>query len=179
MTLDERQIERWARQIILPEVGGRGQVRLLEAAAAVVGAGEAARFAADLLARAGLRVLQDGEADVTLDFSGDPAAATARGRRARDARRTFIAVCTRADAADVTTFVGRPCVDCTPLSVDAREPEAPLALAVGALAAGEALRVLLVPPAAGRAQTLDLRTGGLVARPLDGTGCAACGATAS
>ena len=35
MTLSEQQIERWARQIILPEVGGRGQARLLGASAAV------------------------------------------------------------------------------------------------------------------------------------------------
>jgi hypothetical protein len=179
MTLDERQIERWSRQIILPEVGGRGQVRLLEATAAVVGAGGAARFAADLLARAGLRVQDGGRADVTLDFSGDPATATARGRRTRDARRPFIAVCARADAADVTTFVGRPCVDCAPLAATAAEPAPPLDLAVGALAAGEALRVLLVPPAAGRKQTLDLRTGALASHALDGPGCAACGATAS
>jgi len=179
MTLGERQIERWARQIILPEVGGRGQVRLLATTAAVIGAGGAARFAADLLARAGLRVRDGGQADVTLDFSGDPAAASARGRRARDARRPFIAVCARPDAADVTTLVGRPCVDCAPLAAAARECEAPLALAVGALAAGEALRVILVPAAAGRAQTLDLRTGDLVSRALDGPGCAACEATAS
>jgi hypothetical protein len=179
MTLGERQIERWARQIILPEVGGRGQARLLEATAAVVGDGPAARFAADLLARAGLRVQDGGDADVTLDFSGDPAAATARGRRARDARRPFIAVSARTDSADVTTLVGRPCVDCAPPATAAREPETPLALAVGALAAGEALRVILVPAAAGRLQTLDLRTGGLASRALDGPGCAACGATAS
>ena len=179
MTLGERQIERWARQIILPEVGGRGQVRLLEATAAVVGAGGAARFAADLLTRAGIRVQGDGEADVTLDFSGNGAGATARGRRARDERRPFIAVSVCADVADVTTLVGRPCVDCAPPTTAACEPAAPLALAVGALAAGEALRVILVPAAAGRLQTLDLRTGGLASRTLAGPGCAACGATAS
>jgi len=179
MTLGERQIERWARQIILPEVGGRGQVRLLEATAAVVGAGGAARFAADLLTRAGIRVQDGGEADVTLDFSGDDARANARGRRARDARRPFIAVSARADVADVTTLVGRPCVDCVPLAAAAREPEAPLALAVGALAAGEVLRVILMPAGVGRAQTLDLRTGSLASRTLAGPGCAACGATSS
>ena len=179
MTLDERQIERWARQIILPEVGGRGQVRLLEATAAVVGVGGAARFAADLLTRAGIRMQDGGDADVTLDFSGDHAGAIARGRGVRDARRPFIAVSACADVADVTTLVGRPCVDCAPLAAAAREPEAPLALAVGALAAGEALRVLLVPAGVGRVQTLDLRTGGLASRTLAGPGCAACGAIAS
>jgi adenylyltransferase/sulfurtransferase len=45
MTLSDQQIERWARQIILPEVGGRGQARLLGATACVAGMGGAAHFA--------------------------------------------------------------------------------------------------------------------------------------
>jgi hypothetical protein len=76
----------------------------------------------------------------------------------------------------VATRVGRPCVDCAGLGTARGEPGAPFALALGALAAGEALRVLLAPPTAGRVQTLDLRSGALVSRALDGPRCAACGA---
>jgi molybdopterin-synthase adenylyltransferase len=66
--LTERQIERYSRQIILPEIGGRGQERLLSSAAAVVGAGDTARIAAIYLAAAGVGTLGiDGE---LADFDG-------------------------------------------------------------------------------------------------------------
>ena len=39
MGLEERQIQRYARQILLPEIGGRGQRALLEAGAAALGGG--------------------------------------------------------------------------------------------------------------------------------------------
>ena len=39
MSFDESQIERYARHIILPEVGGQGQARLLDSKVLVVGAG--------------------------------------------------------------------------------------------------------------------------------------------
>jgi hypothetical protein len=175
MTLSDAQVERWARQIILPEVGGRGQVRLLGATAAVVGTGGAADFARDLLARAGLRTDGEAPADVVVDFSASPAV----GRSAREAGRRFVVVRVDAASADVTTLVGRPCIECAPLPAGGGEPEAPLAMALGALAAGEALRVVLAPPQAGRVQTLDLRTGGLTSRELDGPRCAACGDAAS
>src|SRR6185295_2756754 len=84
MTLSEQQSERWARQIILPEVGGRGQARLLGASAAVAGSGGAAHFARELLERAGLRTDGAAPADVVMDFSGDRAAIAVRGRRARE-----------------------------------------------------------------------------------------------
>jgi len=174
MTLAVSDIERWARQIILPEVGGRGQERLLGATAAVVGEGEAARFAADLLSRAGLRSGDAAASDVVVDFSSDRAGILARGRLARDARRPFVV----ALGAEVSTLVGRQCVECAPLAAEGTAPGAPLALALGALAAAEALRVLLAPPRSGRIQILDGRTGGLAARELAGPGCAACEATA-
>jgi hypothetical protein len=179
MTLTEAQIERFARQIVLPEVGGRGQARLLGATAAVAGSGAAALFAGELLERAGLGTRAAEAADVVLDFSADRAAILARGRMARDARRPFIVVLGGDDTAEATTLVGGPCVDCATLGTAAGEPGAPFALALGALAAGEALRVLLAPPAAGRVQALDLRTGDLAARTLDGPRCAACEAAAS
>ncbi len=52
--LTDSQIERYSRQIVLPEVGGRGQERLLAARAAVVGRGEAVLFCAAHLAAAGV-----------------------------------------------------------------------------------------------------------------------------
>jgi hypothetical protein len=179
MTLSDQQIERFARQIILPEVGGRGQARLLDATAAVAGSGGAARFARELLARAGLQTDGDAPADVVVDCSGDRDGIVARGRRAREAGRPLVVVLAGEGTADVATLVGHPCVDCAPLATAAGEPDAPLAMALGALAAGEALRVVLAPPPDGRVQTLDLRTGGLTARALDGPRCAACGASAS
>ena len=56
MTLTDEQIERWSRQILLPEVGGRGQLRLLAARVAIAGDGPVATWTADLLRRAGVSV---------------------------------------------------------------------------------------------------------------------------
>jgi len=55
--LTDAQVERYGRQIILPEVGGRGQERLLAARVAVAGAGPAATAAVTLLGRAGVGTL--------------------------------------------------------------------------------------------------------------------------
>ncbi|MFN7130898.1 MAG: hypothetical protein ACK4N5_02375 [Myxococcales bacterium] len=52
--LSERHIERYARHILLPEVGGRGQARLLAAKVALVGAGVAADACAAYLAASGI-----------------------------------------------------------------------------------------------------------------------------
>jgi molybdopterin/thiamine biosynthesis adenylyltransferase len=60
--LTDTQIERYSRQIILPEVGGRGQQTLLSAAVAVVGAGEPANTAAVYLAAAGVGTLSVADA---------------------------------------------------------------------------------------------------------------------
>ena len=57
MTLSTEQIERYSRQVILPEVGGRGQERLLAATVSVGGVGPAATTAALLLGRAGIGTL--------------------------------------------------------------------------------------------------------------------------
>ncbi len=55
--LSEEQIARYSRQIILPQIGGKGQQALLSAAGAVVGTGEMAATAALYLAAAGLGAL--------------------------------------------------------------------------------------------------------------------------
>ncbi len=52
--LSETQIERYSRQIRLPQVGGRGQEKLLAAAVAVLGNDEVASTAAVYLAAAGV-----------------------------------------------------------------------------------------------------------------------------
>ncbi len=64
--LTDAQIERYSRQIILPEVGGRGQARLLAASVALIGDGHAGAAAALYLVAAGIgRVAMD-EAHVGL-----------------------------------------------------------------------------------------------------------------
>ena len=50
MRLDDDQIERYSRQIVLPEIGAEGQCRLLEARVAVIGTGTGA---GDLVAQLG------------------------------------------------------------------------------------------------------------------------------
>lgn len=58
MALSDREIERYSRQIILPEIGGRGQERLLAAVVAVAGAGPLAATAARYLVGAGVGELR-------------------------------------------------------------------------------------------------------------------------
>jgi len=52
--LSEQQIERYSRQIILPQVGGRGQEALLAASIAIVGSDAISTAAATYLAGAGV-----------------------------------------------------------------------------------------------------------------------------
>lgn len=62
MTLGPTQIERYARHLVLPEIGGPGQQRLLAARALVIGAGGLGSPAIQYLAAAGmghLRVVDD------------------------------------------------------------------------------------------------------------------------
>jgi adenylyltransferase/sulfurtransferase len=62
MTLTDDQLDRYARHIILKEIGGVGQVRLLSAQVAVIGAGGIGSPAIQYLAAAGIgtiRVIDD------------------------------------------------------------------------------------------------------------------------
>lgn len=62
MTLSDAQLERYARHIILKEIGGAGQARLLSAQVAVIGAGGIGSPAIQYLAAAGIgaiRVIDD------------------------------------------------------------------------------------------------------------------------
>jgi len=54
VALTEQQVERYSRHILLPEIGGRGQQRLLEAKILVAGAGALGSPAALYLAAAGI-----------------------------------------------------------------------------------------------------------------------------
>jgi adenylyltransferase/sulfurtransferase len=54
MPLTDAQIDRFSRQIILPQIGGRGQERLLQSSVAIAGSGELAAIAALYLAGAGI-----------------------------------------------------------------------------------------------------------------------------
>jgi adenylyltransferase/sulfurtransferase len=54
MNLTDTQIERYSRQIILPEVGGRGQEALLRSRVSIVGIGELAEAVLPYLAGAGI-----------------------------------------------------------------------------------------------------------------------------
>ena len=62
MTLSDDQLDRYARHIVLKEIGGAGQARLLSADVAVIGAGGIGSPAILYLAAAGvgtIRVIDD------------------------------------------------------------------------------------------------------------------------
>src|ERR687894_2762560 len=63
----EEQIRRYSRHIILPEVGGLGQTKLLEAKVLLVGAGGLGSPAALYLAAAGIGRLGIVDADIVDD----------------------------------------------------------------------------------------------------------------
>jgi molybdopterin/thiamine biosynthesis adenylyltransferase len=199
--LTDAQVERYSRQIILPEVGARGQARLLASRVVVAGAGAAAVTAVTLLGRAGVGVLDVSvdlpalpepspdcrlgrgpapveTADVVMDLSGDPAAL---GRRAQAAGRPFVVGTLRGARVTVGTLVGRPCVACLPprevaVAADPGPLAGPAALALGALAATEVLRLLLLADARGRVTTVALDTGACDAiEPACTAGCPLCG----
>jgi hypothetical protein len=199
MTLTDAQIERYSRQLLLREIGGRGQMRLLAATVVVEGTGDAAATAATLLGRAGVgalvasgtasalpelspdcRVGAEGDraaADVVVDLGS---AAPTAGARVENAR--FVVVGRqRADRAVLALLVGRPCAACLPAGAYALPAgdETPLlavptALALGALAASETLMALLAPPPRGRLHHLAPADGRFEALALPQATCARC-----
>lgn len=188
--LDDAAIERWSRQILLPEVGGTGQELLNAAHVAVIGNGPAAALARILVQRAGPQLVDDaGEAAVLVDVSEDP---IARARLAEHALVTGVPlVCGRGagTVGAVATLVGRPCGHCwDPAPQDATTPSADATatgalsavapMALGALVAAEVIYALLLEPGMGRVQHLDL-VAGTFAGPLEASGgCQRCGGDA-
>lgn len=163
--LADALVERYSRQILLPEVGGRGQERLCATSVTIAGRGAIAEVAARLLAAAGLRVVvRDGATSALHATVGD-----AGGVCARDGV--------------VATLVGRPCLACIgdaipPASSRDVAPGPTAAQAIGALVAAEAIRVALGLATVGRIQTVDLDVGTFRSQPLErGAGCAACAGT--
>ena len=205
MTLSPAQIERYSRQVILPEVGGRGQERLLAATVSVGGEGPAAATAALLLGRAGVGTLlvAEGlgalrelspECQIHRHAGDDPATADVDVGVSEPgggvpfalepATRPLVLGLMRDARIVVATLVGRPCRRCwlqalRPEELEAGTPgdavPAALPVALGALAASETLRVLLAPPTAGRLTSLDLEHGAAAARDLASGGCSCCG----
>ncbi|MGH7818178.1 MAG: ThiF family adenylyltransferase [Candidatus Binatia bacterium] len=172
--LSDSQIDRYARQIVLPEIGGRGQERLLAATVAIRGGGDAAAVAASYLAGAGVGTLDLSDIGAgaavarVLGFGGqDPARAVA-------ARNPDCRISTGLSSPSLVVWVGTPVPDDLPADAAVLwggaddstlllvyftrgtacgaclNTAAPLAsaagesaVALGALVAVEALRVLL------------------------------------
>ncbi len=63
MSLNEEQIERYSRQILLPQVGGKGQEKLLAAKVLVIGVGGLGSPVAAYLAGAGVGTLGIADSD--------------------------------------------------------------------------------------------------------------------
>ena len=168
MTLTDDAIERYSRQILLPEIGGRGQERLCATRGIVIGSGDAAAMVASLLAAAGMNVeCRPGPPGTLVTTLGEVGAVVAR---------------LEAAAATVTTLAGQPCRQCIPPDLQpqanarrADPDEVATAQVVGALVATEALRLALGVATSGRTQVIDLVTGTFAGRPIAATsGCDAC-----
>jgi len=166
--LTDATVERYSRQILLEEVGGRGQARLLDAIVHVDGGG-AAVVASDLLERAGVRI-ERGAAP----HAGAPRAILPGGV-------TVVSHWTD-DGVRIAT-VGRPlCSTCRAGGSPPTSPAAPTwhgsaatDQVVGALLAGECLRALLGLAPLERALRVDLdasRCEPVLVSPT--TGCPAC-----
>jgi adenylyltransferase/sulfurtransferase len=119
VTLTDEQLDRYARHIVLKEIGGEGQTKLLAARVAVVGAGGIGAPAIQYLAAAGvgtLRVIDDDA--VTLDNlqrqilfgTGDVGRAKTEVAREAVARLNpdvaFVAVTERLEAANAAALIG-------------------------------------------------------------------------
>jgi hypothetical protein len=201
--LTDAQVERYSRQIVLPEVGARGQERLLAARIALAGDGAAATSAAMLLGRAGVGALDVDEeirslpqpspdcriarghrqgAHVAVVLPDDPAPSDdgASGMLWLQGPRTPIVLGILGSRLVVATLLWRSCLACFPdlgpLRGDASAAEtAPAArMALGALAASEALRVLLTEPPVSRLTVFDVARGTAVVKETEPVGCRSC-----
>jgi hypothetical protein len=166
--LSDAQIERWARQIVLPEVGGRGQARLLASRAGVVGDRALGCDVEDLLVRSGVQVRHDGTGMILFDLrlEGVGAAPAWRG--------PTIVARGSGEQATLTVLSEPPCPTCTARPSHA-PTIAPLAVctrrALAALAASEGLLALLAPERAPRRHRIDLSAGTFTSERLVAERC--------
>jgi hypothetical protein len=204
--LTDAQVERYSRQIILPEVGARGQERLLAARVAVHGDGAAATTAATLLGRAGVGTLDVDERIGTLPEVA-PECRISRGNGDGDNVLVVLPEWRPGDGVSgvlwsleagtpvvhgipgarliLATLLWRSCLACFPDTwpLDDAMPLPPEAAPasrtmLGALAANEALRVLLTAPTKSRLTLLDVVHGTAVVKEIEPVGCRFCKASA-
>ncbi len=142
--LSEEQILRYSRQILLKEVGGAGQRRLLDAKVLVCDAGPVGATAADFLEASGCQTLGDSP---QRGLSPDPEAPTiALGPASTAWHGTgpWLAWGGAGDEARLVVRAPDACADCFRESVGGLSNVAePFALFVGSTAALVAQRVLL------------------------------------
>jgi hypothetical protein len=107
--LSDAQIERYSRQIVLPEIGGAGQARLLATSVLILGGGPLAEMAALYLAGAGIgRIALLQAAGTLADAVGDlnPDVAIAHGA-AVDATYDVVVACDAEPALIASAATGR------------------------------------------------------------------------
>jgi hypothetical protein len=172
--LNDAQVERYARHVLLPEVGGRGQARLLAARVAVLGDTAVARIVRDLVRRSGATVGdRTGRSDAIVVTDDRPSASCA------SRRRPTVLVRATGRRARLVLLDAAPCVACadpelTTAQPPGPEPGAALAAATGALAATLTICALLGRPGGSILHDVDLGGIDLSARPLTGPGCPSC-----
>ncbi len=118
MTLTDAELERYARHIVLREIGGAGQLRLRQAHVVVIGAGGIGSPAIQYLAAAGtgtLTLIDDDRVDLsnlqrqtifsTADIGRAKVAAAADAARRINSDVTVTGLTTRIDTTNATTLI--------------------------------------------------------------------------
>jgi len=160
--LSDSQIERYSRQIVLSEIGGRGQERLLASEVAIHGGGDGALVCARYLAGAGVGLLglADAAARTALAreernpdcrIASSPSASPAvviviGGRLAVELSRRATVLWGSAESAVVSRVhipPGRACAPCLDAFARRQPPNDGSAQVLGTLLALDALRALL------------------------------------
>ncbi len=132
------QVRRYARHVLLPDVGGTGQARLLAACVAVDLGGAAARVAATYLVAAGVgRVWLTGDDARAVALARFPLVPADLGQPIGAAMRTALA----GRNPDVTVGLGPPPAGTVPLVIPDDTDDLPLAEAFARGGAAAALMV--------------------------------------
>jgi len=169
--MTDAEIERYARQIVLPEVGPRGQARLLGSTVAVSGATELGARIRDLLGRAGVRVADAPDGADAVVWTRGPGAPTAVPTLAAHAEGTRATLAVRPDGACAACEPSPRGADAARTNVVAGALAACATHALAALAATETLLVLLDGGRPARRHRLDLEAGVFRAEALDAPVC--------